>query len=135
MFSKLNKLFQVMCLFCYNTVNEQLTIRFLNIVNIKIHITYVSKIIVIDVYFICQNSHLRFTPEYVLTSMVISHITVVTLLNAHIYIAVSEPSPSIKLTRDTDEQIRRDSILFEEVSQGLEKIDTTGPKVEDKCKS
>lgn len=45
-----------------------------------------------------------------------------------------EPSPSIKLTKDTNEQIRRDSLLFEEVSQGLVKLDTAGPKVEDKCK-
>jgi hypothetical protein len=44
------------------------------------------------------------------------------------------PKPSIELTKDTDEQTRRDSILFEEVSQGLVKLDSNGSKVEDKCK-
>ncbi|XP_060869761.1 ankyrin-2-like isoform X5 [Metopolophium dirhodum] len=44
----------------------------------------------------------------------------------------SDIRPSIELTKDTNEQIRRDSILFEEVSQGLVKLDSTGPKVEDK---
>jgi ankyrin len=44
----------------------------------------------------------------------------------------SDLKPSIELTKDTNEQIRRDSILFEEVSQGLVKLDSTGPKVEDK---
>ncbi|CAH1737494.1 unnamed protein product [Aphis gossypii] len=42
------------------------------------------------------------------------------------------PKPSIELTKDTDEKIRRDSILFEEVSQGLVKLDSNGSKVEDK---
>ncbi|XP_026819584.1 uncharacterized protein LOC113558317 [Rhopalosiphum maidis] len=42
------------------------------------------------------------------------------------------PKPSIELTKDTDEQIRRDSILFEEVSQGLVKLDSNESKVEDK---
>ncbi|XP_022161431.1 ankyrin-3-like, partial [Myzus persicae] len=44
----------------------------------------------------------------------------------------SDLRPSIELTKDTNEQIRRDSILFEEVSQGLVKLDSTGSKVEDK---
>lgn len=55
------------------------------------------------------------------------------ILDAHISDKISAPSPSIELTKDTNEQIRRDSLLFEEVSQGLVKLDTTGPKVEDKC--
>lgn len=45
-----------------------------------------------------------------------------------------DPSPSIKLTKDTDEQIRRDSLLFEEVSQGLVKLDSSSAKVEKNCK-
>jgi len=44
----------------------------------------------------------------------------------------SDLRPSIEFTEDTNEQIRRDSILFEEVSQGLVKLDSTGSKVENK---
>ncbi|XP_015376804.1 PREDICTED: uncharacterized protein LOC107171088, partial [Diuraphis noxia] len=44
----------------------------------------------------------------------------------------SDLKPSIEFTEDTNERIRRDSILFEEVSQGLVKLDSTGSKVEDK---
>lgn len=46
----------------------------------------------------------------------------------------TEPSSSIELTEEKNEQTRRDSILFEEVSQGLVKLDSTGSKVENKCK-
>lgn len=45
-----------------------------------------------------------------------------------------EPSPIIELAKETNEQIRRDSLLFEEVSQGLVKLDSAGSKVEEKCK-
>lgn len=47
----------------------------------------------------------------------------------------AEPSPIIELTKETNEQIRRDSLLFEEVSQGLVKLDSASSKVEEKCKS
>jgi len=43
-----------------------------------------------------------------------------------------EPSPIIELTKETNEQIRRDSLLFEEVSQGLVKLDSASSKVEEK---
>jgi hypothetical protein len=46
----------------------------------------------------------------------------------------TEPSPIIELTKETNEQIRRDSLLFEEVSQGLVKLDSASSKVEEKCK-
>lgn len=54
------------------------------------------------------------------------------LLEAKLSDIIVEPNPSIKLTKEADEQIRRDSLLFEEVSQGLVKLDTVGPKVENK---
>jgi len=57
------------------------------------------------------------------------------LLDAKLSDTKSDVRPSIELTKDTNEQIRRDSILFEEVSQGLVKLDSTGPKVEDKSES
>lgn len=44
-----------------------------------------------------------------------------------------KPNPGVELIKETNEQTRRDSLLFEEVSQGLEKLDTTGPKVEVQC--
>lgn len=56
------------------------------------------------------------------------------LLDARISDKKVYPSPSIELTKDTDERMRRDSLLFEEVSQGLVKLDTNDQKVDDKCK-
>lgn len=44
-----------------------------------------------------------------------------------------KPNSGVELIKETNEQTRRDSLLFEEVSQGLEKLDATGPKVEDRC--
>lgn len=62
-------------------------------------------------------------------------ILVIILLDAKLCDTKSDIRPSIELTKDTNEQIRRDSILFEEVSQGLVKLDSIGSKVEDKSKS
>jgi len=64
----------------------------------------------------------------------ISLIPIIFLLDANVSDTKAVPKPSIELTKDTDEKIRRDSILFEEVSQGLVKLDSNGSKVEDKCK-
>lgn len=61
-------------------------------------------------------------------------ISVIILLDTQLSDAHADPSPSIKLTKDTNEQIRRDSLLFEEVSQGLVKLDSSSSKVENKCK-
>jgi len=56
------------------------------------------------------------------------------LLDVQIFDKKVYPSPSIELTKETDERMRRDSLLFEEVSQGLVKLDTNDQKVDDKCK-
>jgi len=68
--------------------------------------------------------------------MIVYNISIIPImfLDAKLSDTKSVPKPSIELTKDTDEQIRRDSILFEEVSQGLVKLDSNGSKVEDKCK-
>lgn len=61
-------------------------------------------------------------------------IIVIILLDTPISDTKPAFGPKIELTKDTaEEQIRRDSLLFEEVSQGLVKLDTAGSKVENKC--